>query len=160
MPKPPLVSTWHPFFVLALAATATSACYVVPTMAPDGTVRYGHYPLPPAGTSAPPPTAGATPATLSVRLYPSNELATPTGVVTGTVTNMLTGKGRFVANYQGEVLNGEATRVSNDDKRGVASAFSPSGMYMSCEYQMNTPYQGAGSCSFANGAKYQMHIGN
>jgi len=25
---------------------------------------------------------------------------------------------------------------------------------------MSTPYKGAGTCSFANGAKYQMHIGN
>jgi hypothetical protein len=30
---------------------------------------------------------------------------------------------------------------------------------MSCEYQLNTPYQGAGTCTFSNGAKYQMHIG-
>ncbi len=160
MPKPLLISTWRPLFVLALAASATAACYVVPTMAPDGTVRYGHYPLPPAGIPVEPVPGGAAPATLSVRLYPANDRATASGVVSGTVTNMMTGKGRFVANYLGEVLSGEATRVSNDDKRGVASAFSPSGMYMSCEYQMNTPYQGAGSCSFANGAKYQMHIGN
>ena len=86
-------------------------------------------------------------------------MATQTGIVAGTVTNMMTGKGRFLVNYQGEVLTGEATRVSNEEKRGVASAFSPKGMYMSCEYQMNTPYQGAGSCLFSNGAKYQMHIG-
>ena len=72
---------------------------------------------------------------------------------------MMTGKGRFLVNYLGEVLTGEATRVSNEEKRGVASAFSPKGMFMSCEYQMNTPFQGAGSCSFSNGAKYQMHIG-
>ncbi|MCC2866924.1 MAG: hypothetical protein LK562_03905, partial [Candidatus Accumulibacter phosphatis] len=81
-------------------------------------------------------------------------------VVSGSVTNMMTGKGRFVVNYLGEVLSGEATRVSNEEKRGVASAYSSGGMYMSCEYQMNTPHQGAGTCSFANGAKYQMHIGN
>lgn len=149
---------WRSSVFLAVAVS-TSACYVVPAAGPDGTAQYRSYPLPPAGTPLPPP-AGATPATLTVRLYPNNELATPTGVVSGSVTNMMTGKGRFVVNYLGEVLNGEATRVSNDDKRGVASAFSPGGMYMSCEYQMNTPYQGAGTCSFANGSKYQMHIGN
>ena len=44
-------------------------------------------------------------------------------------------------------------------RRGVASAFGSKGTYMSCEYQMNTPYQGAGSCTFSNGAKYQMHLG-
>jgi len=145
------------------AATFTLAgCYVVPMQSTDGTLLYQTYPLPPAGTPippVPPPAAGATPATLNVRLYPANEVATQTGIVSGTVTNMMTGKGRFVVNYLGEVLSGEATRVSNEEKRGVASAFSPKGMYMSCEYQMNTPYQGAGSCTFSNGAKYQMHIG-
>ncbi|MBL8393193.1 MAG: hypothetical protein JNK99_00380 [Candidatus Accumulibacter sp.] len=144
---------------LAAALMMTSGCYVIPIAAPDGTIRYEHYPLPPAGTPIVPP-PGGTPATLSVRLYPANDRATQTGIISGSVTNMMTGKGRFVVNYLGEVLNGEATRVSNDDKRGVASAFSPGGMYMSCEYQMNTPYQGAGTCSFANGSKYQMHIGN
>jgi len=146
----------------AVAAFSLSGCYVVPMQASDGTVQYQHYPLPPAGTVVPPMATGAAgpaPATLNVRLYPANEIATQTGIVAGTVTNMMTGKGRFLVNYLGEVLNGEATRVSNDEKRGVASAFSPKGMYMSCEYQMNTPYQGAGTCTFSNGAKYQMHIG-
>ena len=49
--------------------------------------------------------------------------------------------------------------MSNDEKRGVASACSPRGMYMSCEYQMNTPYQGAGTCTFSNGASHQLHLG-
>ena len=99
------------------------------------------------------------PATLPVRLYPSNDVATQTGVITGSVTNMMTGKGVFNVSYLGEVLSGEATRVSNEERRGVASAFSPRGMFMSCEYQMNTPYQGAGTCTFSNGASYKMHIG-
>jgi hypothetical protein len=150
--------------VLAVAAATftLSGCYVVPIQSTDGTLLYQTYPLPPAGTPIPPASpqaAGPTPATLNVRLYPSNEVATQTGIVVGTVTNMMTGKGRFVVNYLGEVLSGEATRVSNEEKRGVASAFSPKGMYMSCEYQMNTPFQGAGNCTFSNGAKYQMHIG-
>jgi hypothetical protein len=72
---------------------------------------------------------------------------------------MMTGKGVFNVSYLGEVLSGEATRVSNETRRGVASAFSPKGMYMSCEYQLTTPYQGTGSCTFSNGAAYQMHIG-
>ena len=147
---------------VAAATFTLSGCYVVPMQSIDGTLLYQTYPLPPAGTPIPPipPSAtGAAAATLNVRLYPSNEVATQTGIVAGTVTNMMTGKGRFVVNYLGEVLSGEATRVSNEEKRGVASAFSPKGMYMSCEYQMNTPFQGAGSCTFSNGAKYQMHIG-
>jgi len=95
-----------------------------------------------------------------VRLYPANEVATQTGILTGTVVNMMTGKGRFQLNYKGEVLTGEATRVDGDARKGVASAFSPSGAYMSCEYQMNNPRQGAGTCSMSNGAKYQAHIGS
>ncbi|TXI72432.1 MAG: hypothetical protein E6Q43_06625 [Dokdonella sp.] len=151
---------------MVLSASSLAACYVVPVTAPDGTTHYGYYPVPPPATAAPGATgatgsagAPATPASLPVRLYPANEMATKTGVVTGTVANMMTGKGRFVLDYEGEVLNGEATRVSDDERRGVASAYSPRGMYMSCEYQMSTPYKGAGNCSFANGAKYQMHIG-
>ena len=145
----------------AMAVAVLAGCYVVPERAPDGSVYYQHYPLPPAGTVVPvPPSATRTgPATLPVRLYPSNDIATRTGVITGSVTNMMTGKGVFNVNYLGEVLTGEATRVSNEERRGVASAFSPQGMFMSCEYQMNTPYQGAGTCTFSNGAAFQMHIG-
>ena len=102
---------------------------------------------------------GTVPAVINAKLYPSNEVAAQTGIITGTVTNMMTGKGQFQVSYMGEILTGEATRVSNSDKRGVASAYSPKGMYMSCEYQMNTPYQGAGNCTFSNGASYQMHLG-
>jgi hypothetical protein len=144
-----------------LATIVLAGCYVVPERAPDGTVYYQHYPLPPAGTVVPAPASPArpAPATLPVRLYPANDVATRTGVITGSVTNMMSGKGVFNVSYLGEVLTGEATRVSNEERRGVASAFSPQGMFMSCEYQMNTPYQGAGNCTFSNGAAYQMHIG-
>lgn len=81
-------------------------------------------------------------------------------VVSGTVTSMMTGKGRFQLNYAGELLAGEATRVSGDDRKGIASAYGPSGSFMSCEYQMHTPLQGAGTCMFSNGARYKVHIGN
>ncbi len=144
---------------LALAAALVSGCYVVPVRGTDGNVVYQPYVLPPPGSPMPGPSVGAMPQVLSAKLYPANDLATPTGVVTGTVTNMMTGKGQFQVNYLGEVLTGEATRVSNDQRRGVASAFSPRGTYMSCEYQMSTPYQGAGTCTFSNGAKYQLHVG-
>ena len=144
--------------IMALTAAALTSCYIVPERGPDGQVIYQHYPLPPVG-AVPAPSGGPTPATLPVRLYPANDVATRTGVVTGSVMNMMTGKGVFNVSYLGEVLTGEATRVSNEERRGVASAFSPKGMFMSCEYQMNTPYQGAGACTFSNGAAYQMHIG-
>ena len=141
-----------------LTALALSACYVVPERAPDGSVIYQHYPLPPAGVVPVPPTRVA-PTTLPVRLYLANDIAARTGVITGSVTNMMTGKGVFNVSYLGQVLTGEATRVSNEGRRGVASAFSPQGTFMCCEYQMNTPAQGAGACTFSNGAAYQMHIG-
>lgn len=154
-------------YLVAVIAMASSGCYVVPVRAPDGTVLYDYHTLPPVGSPMPMPSgatpvvgpAGTMPAVLSARLYPVNELATQTGVVTGAVTNLMTGKGRFTVNYQGEVLAGEATRVSNEDRRGVASAFGAKGTYMSCEYQMTTPYQGTGDCTFSNGAAYKLHLG-
>jgi len=45
-------------------------------------------------------------------------------------------------------------------RRGVASAYGADGSFMSCEYQTHTPQQGAGTCAFSNGAKYQVHIGS
>jgi hypothetical protein len=120
---------WRATAVLLLAMAGTSACYVVPATAPDGSTTYGYYPVPPAtvppaGGETAPRMPAATPATLTVRLYPANAHATQTGVISGTVTNMMTGKGRFVVNYQGEVLSGEATRVANDPARRAASTFS------------------------------------
>ncbi|MDH4173162.1 MAG: hypothetical protein OEZ09_08615 [Betaproteobacteria bacterium] len=145
----------------ALAFSALSGCYVVP--GPDGQLWHvipGH---PGGPASIPPPAAAggaAQPVSLPVRLYPANEEATRTGVLTGSVINMMTGKGRFQLSYQGETLTGEATRVDGDARKGVASAYGPTGMFMSCEYQMNSPRQGAGTCSLSNGAKYQVHIGS
>jgi len=112
----------------------------------------GGYPVPAQG--------GTLPTVLNARLYPDNDIATQTGVVTGTVANMMNGKGRFQLNYRGETLIGEATRVSNDARRGVASAYSRSGAFMSCDYQMANPRQGAGVCTFSDGAKYQVHLGS
>jgi len=159
---------------LTFSAIALSGCYVVPVVDPQGNVQYQHYPLPPAGTQVvaapaayaapagyPAPHPGAAfPVVLNARLYPDNELATQTGVITGTVANMMTGKGRFQLNYKGELLTGEATRVDGDARRGVASAYGQSGAFMSCEYQMNNPRQGAGTCTFSDGARYQVHVGS
>jgi hypothetical protein len=149
---------------MLLAAIATSAlqgCYVLP-VAPDGyAYPYPGAPVPAAPAAAYPqaPAHGPMPTVLQARLYPANDIATQTGVVTGTVTNMMTGKGRFQLNYRGETLTGEATRVNGDARRGVASAYGAGGSFMSCEYQMHTPTQGAGTCAFSNGARYQVHIG-
>lgn len=147
---------------VSLPAFALSACYVVP-VTPDGTPLYpapGHVmtypPSPPVGTVSGPPI----PAMLNVRLYPANDLANQTGVLTGQVTNMMSGRGRFQFTYQGELLAGEATRVSGEERKGIASAYGARGTFARCEYQMSTPYQGAGTCSFSNGAQYQVHIGS
>jgi hypothetical protein len=99
------------------------------------------------------------PTMLNARLYPINDLATQTGVMSGTVTNLMNGKGQFQLDYKGEILTGEATRVSGDERSGVANAYGARGTYMSCDYKMNTPYQGAGSCTLSNGAKYEVHLG-
>ena len=150
---------------LAVPTIVLTGCYVVP-VAPDGTPIYP-YPYPPA--YAPPPQAGAMPppgvlgapmpAVLQARLYPANELASQSGMIAGTVTNMMTGKGRFQMDYKGELLSGEATRVSGDERRGVASAYGAHGTYMTCEYRMTSAYQGAGTCTMSTGAKYQVHLG-
>ena len=157
--------------VAGASALCMSGCYVIPV----GSDGYPAWPpgvvwgpgvshpapaQPPAPAPAAAPAKGSSLATLQARLYPANDIATQTGVVSGTVTNMMGGKGRFVLDYRGEILSGEATRVSGDERKGVASAYGQGGSYMSCEYQMNTPYQGAGSCTFSNGARYQVHIGN
>ena len=73
---------------------------------------------------------------------------------------MMNGKGRFQLQYGSEILTGEATRVSNDERKGIASAYGSSGSFMSCEYQMNSPRQGAGTCTFSNGARYKLHVGS
>jgi hypothetical protein len=110
--------------------------------------------------AAPPIAIPGGPVTLYARLYPMNDIATESGMVSGTVTSLMNGKGRFQINYRGENLIGEATRVSGEDRKGVASAWGPNGSFMSCEYQMLSYVRGAGTCNFSDGAKYQVHVGN
>ena len=166
--------TRHPLRLaaaLALPAIALSGCYIVP-VAPDGTPIYPGVPVgvapaivvpAPAHPPAAPPVAAIPstpyPTVLTARLYPANDIAAQHGMVTGTVTNMMTGKGRFQMEYRGEVLVGEATRVNGDERRGVASAYSPQGTFMSCDYRMTTPQQGTGTCTLSNGARYSVHLG-
>ena len=154
-----LRTTKRVLIVGSLAAAALPGCYVVP-VAPDGTplhaaaVAVPVQPVPVYAAPVPP-----SPSVLQARLYPSNDIATRTGMLSGTVTNMMTGKGRFQLDYQGELLVGEATRVANDDRAGVANAYGQRGTFMNCEYKMTTPYQGTGTCHLSTGAQYQVHIG-
>jgi len=162
-PRAPIISG-RLAIALLVPAFALSACYVIP-VGPEGEPIYtlGVPYVPPRSTTgapAGPYPAGPMPAVLSVKLYPSNDLANQTGVLTGQVTNMMTGKGRFSFNYQGETLVGEATRVANDQRRGIASAYGSRGTFARCEYQMSSPRLGAGTCTFSNGAEYQVHIGS
>ena len=138
------------------AAVVLSGCYVVPVN-PEG-YPYAALPVPPLPAGGPPQAAAST--VLQARMYPANDRAAQSGVLSGTVTSPVFGKGRFQLMYRGETLSGEATRVDGDARRGIASAYGSSGTFMSCEYQMQTARQGAGNCTLSDGAKYQMHIGN
>lgn len=157
-------------FQTALLAAAVSitmtGCYVVPVN-PEGYPAYPVYPAYqtyPQPVPVPPlPAAGpavAAPTVLQARMYPANDKASQSGVLSGTVTTTSFGKGRFQLNYRGETMTGEATRVDGDARRGLASAYGPSGAFMSCEYQMQSARQGAGSCTISDGAKYQVHVGD
>jgi len=149
----------------SFAALALSGCMVVP-IAADGspvypTIAAGPYRTPAYATA--PATAAVpsapVPNVLQARLYPSNEIASRTGMLAGTVTNMMTGKGQFQLDLAGELLSGEATRVPGNERAGVASAYGSRGTYMNCEYRMTTPFQGTGTCKVSTGAQYQVHIG-
>jgi hypothetical protein len=97
--------------------------------------------------------------TFVARLYPANDLAAKGGVLTGTVTNHLDGKGEFRFDLGGEMVLGEATRANGDSRRGVASGYGSRGTYMSCEYRLASATLGTGACMMSNGARYQLHFG-
>lgn len=145
----------------ACSALLLSGCYATPIgQDAGGNPVWGYSTVPMAVTPSKRPASRPAPTALNVKLYPINNLANQTGVLVGQVINMMTGKGRFTFNYQGETLVGEATRVANDKRRGVASAYGPSGAFAKCEYQMSSTTMGAGTCTFSNNAMYQVHIGN
>lgn len=140
-------------------AVALTGCYVVPVN-PDGTpLRTGAIAMQPLPVYAPVVPFAPVPSVLQARLYPSNAAATRTGVLAGTVTNMMNGKGRFQLDYAGELLSGESTRVPGDDHAGLANAYGARGTFMNCQYRMTTPSQGTGTCELSTGAQYQVHIG-
>jgi len=165
----PVASDGTPIYPLAAPAYPAVAV-PVPTIqangpnagapvTPRGARPVASLPPPPGVSELPAPAGPSSPASLQARLYPSNEVATETGMLAGTVTNMMTGKGFFQLNYKGEILSGEATRVPGDERHGLANAYGQRGTYMSCDYRMSTPYLGTGTCNLSNGAQYQVHIG-
>ncbi|GAB4467408.1 MAG: hypothetical protein OHK0044_08200 [Burkholderiaceae bacterium] len=140
---------------VALIALVTAGCVVVPVN-PDGSIYQG----PVAAYPAVAVPAAPTSITLPVRLYPTNEVAAATGMVSGTVVNNLNGKGNFTLNVGGETMSGEATRSGGATSRqGIANAYGARGSFANCQYTMNTHTQGTGHCTFSNGATYQLHIG-
>jgi len=145
--------------VAVIPAFVLAGCYVVP-VAPDGR-PLAVYPVPPYGAApATAPAPAPTTVVTTARLYPSNDIAAQAGVLTGTVTNHMNGRGEFQLHYAGELMSGDATRVNNDQRRGVANAYGPRGTYMNCQYQMNSTTQGTGTCTMSNGGRYQLHIGS
>ena len=133
---------------LSLAAATLSACYVVP-MQPGPAAM-----VVPAGAPAP-----VLPLGMNARLYPANDLATPYGMVSATVSNDLNGRGHFLAHIAGESFTGEATRVAGSQREGVANGTGSRGSFLACRYTMNSPTLGTGQCRMSNGAQFSMHVG-
>lgn len=136
---------------LAMTSIGLTGCFVVPIN------KEGAYSVYPAGQL--PLAQTPAPTTLNVRLYPANDAASRNGMLVATVTSNNSGKGRFQLNYQGETLNGEATRSAGNDRHGIANAYGASGTFLSCEYQMTLSSQGNGECVMSDGARYKAHIG-
>jgi hypothetical protein len=138
------------FTLSAGALTLLSACYVVPLNAPYGSSPTVHSPV-----SPPPPSA----VHLIARLYPTNELANGYGMISAVVTNDLNGRGTFSTAINGESFSGEATRVTNSTREGIANGAGNRGSYLTCRYQMNSATMGTGQCKLSNGAQFSMHLG-
>jgi len=153
---------------LLAAAGALSGCYVIPLDAPHS----------PAAAIV--PATQPIPIVLHARLYPLNETAGKTGALTAVVSDNANGHATFTLNYAGELLQGEASRVSASypgfgkihrevynqsggmptGQRGIASAAGSRSTYVNCEYALTAPNRGTGACIFSNGAKYQLHFGS
>lgn len=139
----------------AVASAALSGCIVIP-LNPDGSPAY------PVVAPIAPVVVPSAPASqpISLRLYPANDVASSTGVIAGSVTNYLNGRGTFMLNVGGETMSGEATRsLSGSGRDGIANAYGARGSFANCRYTMNSTTQGMGTCAFSNGAQYQLHIG-
>ena len=157
-------------FTMLATATLLSGCYVVPIQ-PQPSI-YAQ----PAGMPPPPAIA-----TYSARLYPLNDTAAQTGMLQATVTDTLNGHGTFSLSYNGEPMQGEATRVPDNHpgygrvlqqvygsaprsvsgyRKGIASAAGARGSFVNCEYALNGSALGTGACMFSNGAKYQLYFGS
>lgn len=166
------------------ASLALAGCYVLPV-----DPRTGGPMLPVQSASRQPDTAHPAPVpvvvaappqnvVLQARLYPLNEHANRTGMLAAQVSDSQGGRGTFALHYNGQPMQGEATRVdagfagfgrihdevlgratrSYAGRRGIANAYGPQGINAQCEYLITGPAMGTGVCLFSDGAKYQMHF--
>jgi hypothetical protein len=118
-------------------------------------------PAPGAPVQAPAAAAASVnaPVTFNARMYPAIDRAARIGVVTGTVTNDLHGRGIFTASVNGEAYSGEATRNAGSTREGIANAAGNRGGWMRCSYRMNSATLGTGQCELNDGARFTMHLG-
>ena len=139
--------------VVTASSVLLTACYVVPMQpVPGGPVQ-----SPAAAVNS---VAPANPAvTFNARMYPANDAAAKYGMVQGTVTNDMHGRGIFSANILGETYSGEATRSASNARTGIANGAGSRGGWMRCNYQMNSATLGTGRCELDNGALFTMHLG-
>ncbi|MBS7808639.1 hypothetical protein [Variovorax sp. PCZ-1] len=168
-----------------LAVAALSACVIVP-MDPKTGRPYESATQPPV-VVVQQPTPAASPGiaapqwqTVQARLYPVNEAARNAGILQATVIDNGAGRGSFSVTYQGQALQGEATRVDRQypgfgqimsqvqggvnwaqaaGQRGIANAASSS-YSLRCEYLFTAATQGTGACLASDGARYQIHFGS
>jgi hypothetical protein len=137
-----------------LGATSLTACYVIPLDHNARPSNVAYAPLPTPVSVAPQP------ASLIARLYPSNDAASPFGILIGQVVNNLNGRGSLTVNMGGEQFTGEATRDGQSASNGNANGVGSRGGYMKCTYVMNSTTQGSGECTFSNGARFRLHLAN
>jgi hypothetical protein len=142
--------------VIAVIGATMSACYVVPlNQYPNGPNSAGAYNSNNGGLAIVPMPAYR-PA-YTARLYPGNPAAAKLGGASGVISNPEQGHGEFTFSLGGESYAGEATRAPNSSK-GVANASGNRGGFVRCDYIMSSSALGSGSCTFASGARYDMHI--
>ena len=136
---------------VGMIGAALSGCYVMPlNQTMPGSGGYSA-----SGTAIIPMAAIRAPYT--ARLYPGNQAASRMGATSGIISNPEDGHGQFSFNIGGESYQGEATRSRNSSK-GVANASGNRGGFARCDYTMSSGANGSGSCLFAGGARYDMHI--
>jgi len=142
--------------VAVTVAALLSGCYVMPLNQYPGGAPHGSYSHSNSGGLALVPVAAYRPV-FTARLYPGNPAAARVGGVSGVISNPEQGHGEFSFTLGDEQFVGEATRSPNSAK-GVANASGNRGGFARCDYVMSSAALGYGSCTFASGARYDMHI--